>query len=333
MKFSICIPAYNGEKVIGETTRSILSQSFKNYELIIIDDCSTDNTERVIKSFEDKRIRYYGNKKNLGYSGNLEECCKKATGDILYLMGQDDILGKDALLNTDNAFKISEDIGAVTRPYYWFYDNVDEPVRAKGQLDPKKDVVVRIEDDSQKILSVFHTLDQFSGLAYRRKYMDMPFHRDIFPCHVYPFASIFKKHPIVYLKDYTVAVRIGTSQTRNLSSIYEKSPMKSWKEMFENVFFENNFKEFRDYYIKNFVAINYVGLVQIRNYAKFWHFIREAFYLLKYRPENIFCFQFWFFSLGCLAVPPFVLAPFVDWYKSNVYSRRLEKIKFEYRLS
>ena len=72
------------------------------------------------------------------------------------------------------------------------------------------------------------TLDQLSGLAYRVKFMDIPFHPDCFPCHIYPFASIFKKHPVVFLKDYNVAVRIATSQTRFISSIYEKSPMQSW---------------------------------------------------------------------------------------------------------
>lgn len=294
MKFSICIPTYNGEKIIGETLRSILSQSFANFEVIVVDDCSKDNTEKVVKGFKDKRIKFFKNKQNLGYSKNLEECRKKATGDILYLMGQDDILGKDALLNTYKAFSLSDDIGAVTRPYFWFDKEVAKPVRAKKQLNPKKDEIVRITDRPQRIVEVFQTLDQLSGLAYRRKYMDLPFHEDIFPCHIYPFASIFKKHPVVFLKDYNVAVRISSSQTRSLSSIYDKSPMQSWREMFERVFFEKKFEKIKDYCIKNFVAKNYVGLVQIKNYARFRYLLREIYYLVKYRLENLLSFQFWF---------------------------------------
>jgi len=269
LKFSICIPTYNGAKVIGETLRSILSQSFKDYEIIIVDDQSKDDTEKVIKSFRDKRIKFFKNKVNLGYSKNLEECRKKATRDIIYLMGQDDILGKEALLNTYKAFRQSLDIGAVTRPYFWFDKEIKKPVRAKEQMNSNKDTVVKITDSPQKVIEVFKTLDQFSGLAYRREFMDLPFHPDIFPCHIYPFASIFKKHPIVFLKDYNVAVRISSSQTRSVSSIYNKSPMKSWKEMFDSVFYEKKFRKLKDYCIKNFVAVNYVGLVQIKNYVRF----------------------------------------------------------------
>jgi len=237
LKFSICLPSYNGAGIIMETIQSILSQDYDNFELIIVDDNSKDNTEEVISKINDPRIKFYKNDVNLGYPKNLEKCRQKATGDIIYLMGQDDILAEGALSNTYKAFKLSEDIGAVTRPYYWFYEEITKPVRAKNQFDKTKDAVISIHDGEKAVIEVFKTLDQLSGLAFRRKYMDLPFHEDIFPCHVYPFASIFKKHPIVFLKDYTVAVRIRTSQTRSVSSIYEKSPMLSWVDMFNNVFY------------------------------------------------------------------------------------------------
>ena len=324
------MPAYNGAKVISPTLRSILDQSFDNFELIIVDDCSKDNIKEVVRSFKDKRIKFFKNKKNLGYPGNLEECRKKATGEIIYLAGQDDILGKGALLNTYRVFKKDKNIGAVTRPYFWFDKNIGTPVRAKKQLNPKKDEIVTISDNPQRIIRVFETLDQLSGLALRREYMDLPFHSDIFPCHVYPFASIFKKYPIVFLKDYNVAVRIGSSQTRKISSIYNKSPIQSWADMFDCVFYEKKFENLRKYMIKNFVAKNYVGLVQIKNYAKFRYLLREIWMLLKYRPENIFSLQFWFFSLGCIVMPPFLLIPLVDWYKNKLNSQKLKNIKFEY---
>jgi len=82
LKFSICMPVYNGEYVINQTLRSILTQSFDNFEVIIIDDCSKDNTIEIIKSFNDKRIKYYKNEKNLCYPKNLEKCRKKARYDL-----------------------------------------------------------------------------------------------------------------------------------------------------------------------------------------------------------------------------------------------------------
>lgn len=332
LKFSILIPSYNGEKIITEALKSILSQSFVDYEIIIQDDASTDKTVEVVSSIKDERIKVFINEKNLGYPGNLNRALEKATGEIIYLMGQDDILGKGALQNTWDAFNFSEDIGAVTRPYFWFDEKIEKSVRVKKQLNPGKDEIVKITDNPEKIIRVFESLDQLSGLALRRKYMDLLFHSDIFPCHIYPFASIFKKHPIIFLKDYNVAVRINTSQSRKLSSIYEKSPIQSWVEMFENVFFEDKFKEIKKYCIENFVAVNYIGLVQIRNYAKYRHFMREIEYLLKYRWKNIFSLKFWFFSLGCMITPPFILIPLVDWYKNKINHILVKKIKFNYEL-
>lgn len=332
LKFSILIPAYNGEEIIGETIRCILSQSFKDYELLIQDDASTDNTVEALKYFRDKRIKYFKNKQNLGYTKNLEKLRKRATGDIIYLMGQNDILAENALLNTYNAFNVSKNIGAVTRPYYWFDKDIYTPVRVKDQLNPYKDEIVTIDDHYERIITVFKTLDQLSGLALRVKYIDCPFHQDVFPCHVYPFASIFKKHPIVFLKDYTVAVRIRTSQSRNVSAIYEKSPIQSWVEMFNNVFYEKKFEDLRQYCIKNFVAINYVGLVQIKNYARYKYLLREIFLLLKYRWQNIFNPVFWLFSIGTMMIPPALLIPLVDWYKNKINSRQLKRIKFQYKL-
>ncbi len=326
------MPVYNGAAVISPTIKSILSQSYSNFELIIVNDHSTDNSEKVVKRFRDKRIKYYENKKNLGYSRNIEECRRKAKGDIIYLMGQDDILGENALLTTYSAFASSGDIGAVTRPYFWFDKEINLPVRAKKQLNSEKDEVIALNSDPRTIVKVFDTLDQLSGLAYRRKYMDLPFHEDVFPCHIYPFASIFKKHPVVFLKDYNIAVRISTSQTRKLSSIYCKSPMRSWKEMLDNVFYEKKWQKTKKYLLNNFVAVNFIGLVQLRNYAQFWHFAREIYYLVKYRPLNLFNFSFWFFSLGCLVMPPPLLIPLVDWYKSHINSYRLRRIKFRYSL-
>lgn len=323
MKISILIPTYNGASCITETILSITNQSFKDYEIIISDDCSKDDTIKIIKSLHNSKIKIFQNKKNLGYPSNLESGRQYCLGEILYLMGQDDIMAKDTLKNTINAFKLSPNIGAVTRPYFWFDKDINIPVRAKNQLNSKKDTIVKITDNPQKVIRVFETLDQLSGLAYRREFMDLPFHLDIFPCHIYPFASIFKKHPVVFLKDYNIAVRIASSQTRSLSSIYNKSPLLSWVEMVKSVYSEKKYQKVQKYLIKDFVTKNYVGLIQIRNYAKYKYLLREIWYLVKFDWKNVSSFSFWFFSLGCIITPAPILIPMVDWYKNKIYSKTL----------
>ncbi|MDD5489637.1 MAG: glycosyltransferase family 2 protein [Candidatus Moranbacteria bacterium] len=329
--FSILIPTYNGAEVIGDTLRSILRQSFQNFEIIIQDDASTDNTVEVVSAFSEPRIKIFRNVENLGYPGNLEILSKRGDGETIYLMGQDDILGEDALLNTHKAFKISDDIGAVARPYFWFDREITKPVRATRQLNPEKDEIVRITDDFERLILTIDVAGQFSGLAMRRKFLDTPFHEDVFPCHVYPFVAILKKHPIIFLKDYNLAVRIRSSQCRSVSSIYDKSPIESWVDFANSIFSEKEFENFRAYFIKNYVARNYVGLVQIRNYAKYRYLLREIWYLLKYRWQNIYVPQFYFYSVICLMAPPFVLTRLTDWYKNKILSRKLRNIKFQWK--
>lgn len=322
------MPVYNGADFIGETLKSVLNQSFKNYELIIVDDCSADNTAEIIKIFNDKRIKYYKNQKNLGYPKNLAKCFQKASGEIIFLMAQDDILAKNAFLKINHIFSKMPVIGAVTRPYFWFDQAINQPVRAKEQLNTNQDEIITIKDDFKRIVAVFKTLDQLSGLAFRKKYFNTPFGQDIFTCHVYPFVSIFKNHPVVFLKNYTVRVRIQSSQTRYLSTIYNKSPLQSWVDLFHSVFPEKKYVHLRNYLLKNFVANNYVGLVQIKNYGSFKNLLREIYLLLKYRPNNFFQPLFWFFTLLTLILPKFLLIPLTDWYKNFFNAKFLKEIKW-----
>jgi len=94
---SVCIPAYNNAAYIKETIDSILKQTYENIELVICDDKSKDNTVEVIESIKDDRIKLYKNEKNLGMSGNWNNCLSKCQGDFIKLVCADDILREDCL--------------------------------------------------------------------------------------------------------------------------------------------------------------------------------------------------------------------------------------------
>lgn len=88
--FSIIIPVYNREKIIKDTIQSVLNQTFTNYEIIIIDDCSTDRTEDVIKSINSTKISYIKNSVNRerGYSRNRG--ISLANGNYICFLDSDD---------------------------------------------------------------------------------------------------------------------------------------------------------------------------------------------------------------------------------------------------
>ena len=88
---SIILPAYNAEKYIREAINSILAQTLTDFELIILDDGSADNTAKIIKSYTDDRIRYYRNNRNLGVAKSLNIGLEKSRGQYIARMDADDV--------------------------------------------------------------------------------------------------------------------------------------------------------------------------------------------------------------------------------------------------
>ena len=89
---SVIMPVYNAEKFLSDAMKSVLGQSFKNLELIIINDGSTDKSELVVQSFTDERIRYFKNEENSGIVYSRNRGLKLAKGDFIGMVDADDIV-------------------------------------------------------------------------------------------------------------------------------------------------------------------------------------------------------------------------------------------------
>lgn len=95
---SIVTPSYNTSKYISETIESVLAQTYTNWEMIIVDDCSTDNTDDVIKPYlSDTRIKYFKNPKNSGAAVSRNYALSEAKGKWIAFLDSDDIWVSDKL--------------------------------------------------------------------------------------------------------------------------------------------------------------------------------------------------------------------------------------------
>lgn len=88
---SVVMPIFNQESFLKEAVKSILDQTFKNFEFLVLNDGSTDNSLKIIKSFKDKRIKIFQNKKRQGLARGLNFLIKKAKGEYIARMDGDDI--------------------------------------------------------------------------------------------------------------------------------------------------------------------------------------------------------------------------------------------------
>lgn len=91
-RVSVCIPVYNGATYIRESIESVLAQTFGDFELIVADNCSTDETEAIVRSFRDRRVRYVRNARNLGLVGNANRCVQLASSEYVCLFHHDDLM-------------------------------------------------------------------------------------------------------------------------------------------------------------------------------------------------------------------------------------------------
>ena len=108
---SVIIPAYNHEKYIGDAINSVLNQTYKNIELIVEDDCSTDNTVKEIKKIKDKRLKTIFSKKNKGTVRTINHLLSMCNGDYIAILGSDDIWYPEKIEKQLKHFK--KGIGAV----------------------------------------------------------------------------------------------------------------------------------------------------------------------------------------------------------------------------
>jgi len=109
-KITVLLPVYNGDKYLRESIESILKQTFNNFELIIINDGSTDNSLKIAKSFNDPRIKIINNKKNLGIIKSLNIGLSQAKGKYIARLDADDISLKNRLETQYSFLEKNKDI-------------------------------------------------------------------------------------------------------------------------------------------------------------------------------------------------------------------------------
>lgn len=121
---SIIMPSYNTGRFIGESIQSVLNQTYTNWELLIVDDCSTDHTEEVISSLTDNRIRCFCNEDNLGAALSRNRALREARGEWVAFLDSDDLwmpekLEKQIAFMNQNGYVFS----------YHDYEKIDEDSR------------------------------------------------------------------------------------------------------------------------------------------------------------------------------------------------------------
>lgn len=141
-KVTVLMPVYNAEEYLKESIDSILGQSYKDFEFLIINDGSTDSSEQIILSYEDDRIKYIKNDENIGLIKTLNKGIKLAKTDYIARMDADDISNLTRIEKQVNYMEKNKDIAVLGTSIEIFNDNGiirkhkvnTEPLKIKTQL-------------------------------------------------------------------------------------------------------------------------------------------------------------------------------------------------------
>jgi glycosyltransferase involved in cell wall biosynthesis len=124
--FSVCIPVYNGAQYLDACLSSVAAQTFKDYEIILVDDKSTDNSCQIIQSIleKDQRIVFYRNEETLGLVGNWNKCVSLSSGKWIKFLFQDDYWSIDCL---QKVYDKTESVDFIFHGRNFYFENgVDE---------------------------------------------------------------------------------------------------------------------------------------------------------------------------------------------------------------
>ena len=218
---SVIIPTYNRAHLIDKAINSVLSQTYQDYEIIIVDDASTDNTKEVVKDFTDSRISYIFHINNLDISAARNSGIKASQGKYIALLDSDDEWLPEKLDKQINKFeKESLKIGVIyTGSYY-----IDE----KGSQIRKVHVPIKEGYIYEDLLRAGGYLCLSSTLIKRECFKKVGlFDENLPPCEdLDMWIRIAKYYKFSYIKDLLVASRIHNNQITNDSEALIKGIKK-----------------------------------------------------------------------------------------------------------
>jgi len=166
-KITVAIPSYNHEKYIAHAIRSVLEQTFQDFEIVITDDGSSDETLQVIREFTDPRIRIYCNEKNCGASAAMNNCIQQAKGEYIAILNSDDLFSPDKLEKQVDFLDKNPEIGAVFG-YAQIIDDTKGHTLAQASSNDAKAVGIDIAKKA-KTLKIEKVVFDRGGYLYTGK--------------------------------------------------------------------------------------------------------------------------------------------------------------------
>ncbi len=229
-KVTVAIPSYNLSKFIGEAIESVLAQSFKDFELLIEDDGSTDESVRVIESFSDPRISLVKRSENIGANETTNNLVKRAKGEYIALLAADDVWEKDKLEKQVSYLDSNPECGIVfSHPRFMLEDGTPHKYQQEGIEDIKN----MPRTSWQERFKVGNCLFISTSLYRRSLHGDLGYFTKELEilADLEWYVRIVKNHDLHIIQEPLAKVRFRNNM-KNLSAPTKETMLKSADEIF-----------------------------------------------------------------------------------------------------
>lgn len=203
---SICIPTFNRSGMVERAIESALSQTYHDLEVIVVDNASDDNTEDVVASYADPRLKFFKNPKNLGLFGNFNRCIELSRGDLIHILHSDDYIDPHFTKTCVRFFKEHPNVSLT-----FTSAEMHTPSQTRAIRYADRDIVMPAPGGFRKILrercfitcpSVMIRRSVYEGVG---KYsLEYPYSSDY-----YQWLKISRLYDIAYVHGATVHYRQG----------------------------------------------------------------------------------------------------------------------------
>ena len=225
--FSIVTTVYNKEKYIKQCISSVINQTFGDFELIIVDDCSTDNTLNILKEYSDNRIKIFNTEKNSGVSFCRNYGLKNAAGEYVYFIDSDDYLEETILKRAHDELNLNPS-DVLVFPYHLYMDR-----KKRVKRDNSKRTLRSIADfkkpffANEALKELFELNYEVWNRIFKREFLlsnsiffkeDLTFSEDlVFYCDVLKYLKT-----VTYLNDAGYYYRFFKKKNFNKSLVTEQ---------------------------------------------------------------------------------------------------------------
>ncbi|MBO7596325.1 MAG: glycosyltransferase [Bacteroidales bacterium] len=210
--FSILIANYNNAKFFDDLFPSLISQTYKNIEIIFVDDCSTDNSLEEVKKYadQDPRIKVFKNNQNQGCAPTKKRCIELSSGEYFGFVDPDDYIEKNAVEKMINELQKDSEIALVCSRFYLHNENLTE-----------KQTITQPQDISEDKILMFGLMPNAFSAFSRKQYnhtqgIDTTFKRAIDRDLVLKMEEVGR---VIHIPDYLYHYRINSNSiSHNLNA-------------------------------------------------------------------------------------------------------------------